>query len=512
MKKIKKIKEKVFLHPIMTFLILIGVTILLSGLFELFALHGDYSKVNANSNSLETKTIIIKSIFSLSGIKYIFSNTVSNFSAFAPLVNLIIVLLGIGIMDKSGYLESLFYLLTHKLRKNVVTFILAFIGIILSIVGDISFVVLIPIAALLFKYGKRNPQAGIITAFASIACGTGVNIFLNSTDSNLINYTNTAANIIDKGFTFSYFGLLFIMIIATVILSFIITNVTEKIIIPKLGKYEFDYEEKVSLTKKEKKGLLISGFFGTIYLLIFIYNIIPGLPLSGNLLDYSQARYIDKLFGYNSFFNSGFIFIVTTLFFILGLSYGIGAKTIGNHKDVCEDISHSLDNLGQTLVLIFFASTFISILKYTEIGNVITAMLSSLISSSGFTGIPLILLVFLVVIICTIISPQSINKWAILSGIVVPTMMNAGMSAEFAQLVFRAGECVSYGLTPVLAYFVIYLTFIQQYNQDPKGISIWETIKYIMPYALFTMVMWICLLILAYLIGLPTGIGASAIL
>ena len=512
MKKIKKIKEKVFLHPIMTFLILIGVTILLSGLFELFALHGDYSKVNANSNSLETKTIIIKSIFSLSGIKYIFSNTVSNFSAFAPLVNLIIVLLGIGIMDKSGYLESLFYLLTHKLRKNVVTFILAFIGIILSIVGDISFVVLIPIAALLFKYGKRNPQAGIITAFASIACGTGVNIFLNSTDSNLINYTNTAANIIDKGFTFSYFGLLFIMIIATVILSFIITNVTEKIIIPKLGKYEFDYEEKVSLTKKEKKGLLISGFFGTIYLLIFIYNIIPGLPLSGNLLDYSQARYIDKLFGYNSFFNSGFIFIVTTLFFILGLSYGIGAKTIGNHKDVCEDISHSLDNLGQTLVLIFFASTFISILKYTEIGNVITAMLSSLISNSGFTGIPLILLVFFVVIICTIISPQSINKWAILSGIVVPTMMNAGMSAEFAQLVFRAGECVSYGLTPVLAYFVIYLTFMQQYNQDPKGISIWETIKYIMPYALFTMVMWICLLILAYLIGLPTGIGASAIL
>ena len=139
-------------------------------------------------------------------------------------------------------------------------------------------------------------------------------------------------------------------------------------------------------------------------------------------------------------------------------------------------------------------------------------MLSSLISNSGFTGIPLILLVFFVVIICTIISPQSINKWAILSGIVVPTMMNAGMSAEFAQLVFRAGECVSYGLTPVLAYFVIYLTFMQQYNQDPKGISIWETIKYIMPYALFTMVMWICLLILAYLIGLPTGIGASAIL
>ena len=120
MKKVKKIREKVLLHPIMTFTILIGVTILLSGILELFAFHGDYSVANANTNSLETKSIIVKSLFSLSGIKYIFSNTVSNFASFAPLINLIILLLGIGIMDKSGFLESFFYLLTHKVRKNIV--------------------------------------------------------------------------------------------------------------------------------------------------------------------------------------------------------------------------------------------------------------------------------------------------------------------------------------------------------------------------------------------------------
>ena len=84
MKKIKKIREKIILHPIMTFLILIGLTIIFSGIFELFALHGNYSVVNVNSNSLESKTILVKSLFSLSGIKYIFSNTVSNFATFAP--------------------------------------------------------------------------------------------------------------------------------------------------------------------------------------------------------------------------------------------------------------------------------------------------------------------------------------------------------------------------------------------------------------------------------------------
>ena len=512
MKKVKKIREKMLLHPIMTFLILIGTTIILSGILELFAFHGDYSVANANTNTLETKTIIVNSLFSLSGIKYIFSNTVSNFASFAPLVNLIIILLGIGIMDKSGFLETFFCALTHKVRKNVVTFVLVLLGIILSIIGDISFIVLIPLSALLFKYGKRHPQAGIITAFASIACGTAINIILNSTDSSLITYTESAAQILDKTYNFSYFGLVFIMIIAAVDLAFIITNVTEKITIPKLGKFEYEGEEKVVLTKKEKRGLLIATFFGIIYLLIFIYNIIPGLPLSGNLLDYTQTRYIDKLFGYNSFFNSGFIFIITLLFFILGLSYGIGAKTIGNHKDVCVDISHSLDYLGKTLVLIFFASTFISIFKYTEIGNVITALLSGLISNSNFSGIPLIILVFLVSIITTIFVPQSVTKWSILSGSIVPTMMNSGMSAEFAQLVFRAGESITYGLTPMLAYFVIYLAFMEQYNQDSKGISIGKTIKYIMPYAMFTIVLWLVLLVVSYLIGLPIGVGTSAIL
>lgn len=513
MRKIKKIREKILLHPIMTFLILIGATIVLSGILELFAFHGNYSLANSNTNTLETKTIIVKSLFSLSGVKYIFSNTISNFATFAPLVNLIIILLGIGIMDKSGFLETFFYALTHKVRKNVVTFVLVLLGIFLSVTGDISFVILIPISALLFKYGKRHPQAGIITAFASITCGSAINIFLNATDSSLITYTENAAHVLDKSYNFSYFGLLFITILACIALAFIITNITEKITIPKLGKYEFEeVEERVVLTKKEKRGLLIAAFFGIIYLLIFIYNIIPGLPFGGNLLDYTQARYIDKLFGYNSFFNSGFIFIITLLFFILGLAYGIGAKTIGNHKDVCLDISHSLDYLGKTLVLIFFASTFISIFKYTEIGNVLTAMLSGLISNSNFVGIPLIILVFFVSIVSTIFVPQTILKWSYLSGSIVPTMMNAGISPEFTQLIFRAGESITYGLTPTLAYFVIYLAFMEQYNQDAKGISIGKVIKYIMPYAMFTLVMWLILLIISYLIGLPIGIGVSAII
>ena len=156
MKKIKKIREKIFLHPIMSFVILILITIGISGILSLFDVTGTYSTVNTKNYSLETTMVAVENLFSLSGLKYIFSNTVSNFASFTPLTTMLIMMLGFGIMDKTGFLDTLFYVLTRKLRKNVVTFILVVLCIASSILGDISYVIFIPLAAMLFKYGKRN--------------------------------------------------------------------------------------------------------------------------------------------------------------------------------------------------------------------------------------------------------------------------------------------------------------------------------------------------------------------
>lgn len=512
MNKIRKIRDKVVLHPIMSFLILILITICVSGILSLFDITGSYSTVNTKSNTLESTMITIENLFSLRGLKYIFSNTVSNFASFTPLSMLLITLLGISIMDKTGFLDTFFYVLTRKLRKNVVTFILVLICILSSIAGDISYIVLIPISALLFKYGKRNPQAGIITAFAAISCGIGINIFINSVDSSLLTYTQDAANLLKEGYTIKTTSFMIIMILATIALSFIITNITEKNIIPRLGKYELEEEEEKYVSKKELKSLYISIIIGTIYLLIFIYNIIPGLPLSGNLLDYSQKLYIDKLFGYNSFFNSGFVFVITILFFINGLTYGILTKSIKNNRDVCDDLSHSLDAMGKVLVLIFFASTFISILKYSNIGMLITSWFANIISTTKFTGLPLVLIVFILSALSTLILPSSIYKWSILSSVSVPVLMNSGMTPEFAQLIFRAGESITYGLTPVMAYFVIFLAYMELYNQDKKGVGLFKSLKYLVPYSIGTVCMWLIIIIVWYLVNIPLGIGISPLM
>ena len=514
MKRIKKIREKILLHPIMSFIILILITIGISGLLSLFDVTNNYNTVNTKNFSIETTMVAIENLFSLRGLKYIFSNTVSNFASFTPLSMLLITLLGIGIMDKTGFLDTLFYVLTRKLRKNVVTFILVFICILSSITGDIAYIVLIPIGALLFKYGKRNPQAGIITAFAAISSGIGLNIFISSVDSTLITYTKNAANLLKEGYDIKTTSFVIIMIVAIIALAFIITNITEKNIIPRLGKYEENEEEKEEkyVTKKELKGLYLALIIGAIYMLIFIYNIIPGLPFSGNLLDYTQTLYIDKLFGYNSFFNSGFVFVITILFFILGLVYGIKTKEIKNQRDVCDDLSHSLDGMGKVLVLIFFASAFISILKYSNIGTLLTSWFADIISKTSFTGLPLIFLIFILTAISTLVLPASINRWVILSPVAVPVLMNSGISPEFAQIIFRAGESVTYLLTPAMAYFAIYLAFMEIYNQDKKGTGLFSSLKFMLPYSIGTLVMWIIIITVWYLVAIPLGIGVSPVM
>ncbi len=509
MKRIRKNKGQK-IHPLMTYVMLIGITIVLSGFLHLLDAQATFYRVNNVTYDLIPDIQIVKSLFSLSGIKYIFTNTVSNFANFSVLSNLIILLMGISIMDKSGFLQTAITLTTKKLKKTTVTFFFVLICVLSSIFGDLSYLIFIPLGALLFYYGKRNPAIGIITSFAALSCGSGINIIFTSIDSNLLNYTSLAASTINSTYNMTYYSAMLIMVVAVILVSYIITFVTENIIVRRLPKYEFterELEEDI-VTKSEKKGMIYACGSAFIYLLIFIYSIIPGLPLSGALLDYSQTYYIDKLFSVNSFFSEGFVFVVTLLFIILGLFYGIGAKTIKNHRDFCDNLGHSLDGIGNMLVMIFLSSAFVSIFKQTNIGNVIVSYIGNIIANSGFNGLALIILVFVLVAIATLFVPSSSLKWYMLSGLVVPVMMQSGISPEFAQTIFRFAEISTLNITPLLAYFIVYLAYLEKYNQGEEKIRLFDSIKYQMPYTTLIAATLLILLILWYIIGIPLGINS----
>lgn len=503
-----KFKEKITLNPVMTFLILILLTIVLSGFLNLIGFEATYDKINIETGEYIATSESVESLLSLSGIKYIFTSTVSNFTAFTPLSMLIIVLIGIGIMEKSGFIKTTFTILTKYCKKYTITFWLVFLSVLMSITGDLGYVIMLPLSALMFSYGRRNPLLGIVSTYAGLTCGSGINFFLTSIDSEMLTYTIANANNIDMNYALGTTTFLFIMAIAVVLVSIIITVITERLSIRNVEKYEFKEEKKeLRLGKREYRGLIFSITAGALYLLIFIYNIIPGLPFSGNFLDYTQEFYIDKLFSYNSFFSNGFVFIVTMFFIILGLFYGIGAKTIKNHNDFCEDLTHSLDGTGRAIILILLGSILINVFKKTNIGTVLTITLTNIIGNASLSGIPLIIALFLVSSISTVFLTNPTAKWAVISTVAIPAFMNSSLSPEFAQVITRFGECATLGLTPLLAYFTVYIAYIEKYNQNDEPISLFRTLKYQIPYSIATGIILILILLGWYLIGIPLGIN-----
>lgn len=504
-------KEKIGLHPVMVLLLLCFITIIISGVLSFFNVQATYNRVSTITGDYVVTTEAVTSLFNLSGLKYIFTTTVANFANFVVLSHLIIILLGIGIMVKSGFLKTVITMLTKKAKKTSVTYVWILICIIASIIGDLAYIIFIPLGALLFLYGKRNPFLGIVTTFASLTCGSALSIFLTSIDSSLLDYTLINAYIFDSNYIISSFGYILIMIVSIVLLSLLLANITENYMAKKMPKYDFpeeDIEDDLVITKKKMRGLIYSLSAGAIYLLIFIYNIIPGLPFSGKLLDYSQDLYIDKLFSYDSFFSNGFVFIVAVLFVLLGLFYGIGAKTINNNKEFIDSLGYSLNGIGKVLVMIFAAATFINIFKESNIGNVLAASLANLVNNSNFSGFPISILLFLVTIITTLLLPSPISGWSVLSS-TVPTLMQVGVSPEFAQLIFRFGNAVAIGLTPIFAYFIVYMAFLGNYNQSDKPITLKRAISYQLPYALMTAALFLAILMVWYVVGMPLGVGTS---
>jgi len=499
-------KKKVKLSPIMTFIIMTIIVIVLSGFLHLLNLQAEYSTVNTVSNEVVNNVVEVQNLFSTSGIKHIVTSAVNGFVNFEPLATLIIILIGLGILEKTGFMRSFFTILTRNSKRNTVTFILIFICLLFSILGNSGFVIMLPIAALLFKYGRRNPLGGIIASFASLSFGYGINVFLSSNDSSLLTLTINAAKTLDPKYKIGIFFALFIMIVLLIAISVVFTYITEKKVMPKLPRYESD-EEVLIITNKELRGLIIGLGLGIIYTLLVIYMIIPGLPLSGAFLDHGGERYIDMIFGNNSLFAKGFIFIVTFAFFLIGIGYGFMTKTIKNNKDVTDSLGHSLDDIGSIIVLIFFASLFINVYEESHIGLVITGFISSLIGSLNFTGIGLILITLVCIAIANIFCPSSIVKWSMLSSTIVPLFMNASISPEFSQLVYVAGDSITNGLTPLFMYFVIYIAFMEKYNKG-EMVTLFGSIKTLIPYSVYSLIIWAIVLVGFYLIGIPVGIGS----
>ena len=524
MKEPKKLKLKRFyIHPITMFVLLLVFVVVLSGILSLFETQATYNIINKNKNELEPVLVTVENMFSFDGFKFMISNAMKNFLSFGPLGTFLVSLIGLTIAESTGFIEMLTRKHLSKVPGFIITFLIIFIATISSLINEVGYAILIPLAALIFFMNNRNPILGIVTAFCGVSFGYGVSIFVGTTEISIIEYTRQASHLIDETFHVSLTSNLYFIVVTSIIISIVGTLIIEKIIAPKLGKYKkdddtsqtekyhsFDMEEEeqkqIEQEKYEKKGLQNALIAGLIIVFLTIYSLIPKLPFSGMLLDLKEKAYVNQLFGENAFFQDGFTFLVALFFAITGIAYGIGSKSIKNDKDIIENASKRFNNLGGVIILMFVASQFIAVFRKSNIGFVITAWLAKAIESFHFSGIPLIILCLVSIAISNLFLTSTASKWLIFSPVVVPLLMQSNVSPQFAQIILRVGDSMTKGYTPLLASFVIYIGYLNMYNLNKnKPYNIRDSLKLIFPYFIIMSITWILIVVVWYVIGIPIG-------
>ncbi len=185
--------------------------------------------------------------------------------------------MGVGIAERAGLLAALMRLVVMKAPRKLTTLAIVFAGIMSNTAAELGYVVLIPLAAIIFHSLGRHPLAGLAAAFAGVSGGYSANLLLGTIDPLLSGITQQAARIIDPTYVVGAEANWYFMFASTFLISILGYYVTEKIVEPQLGPYKNELDEdentlknSAEVTAQEKKSACRSNtdIYFTVHTLI----------------------------------------------------------------------------------------------------------------------------------------------------------------------------------------------------------------------------------------------------
>jgi aminobenzoyl-glutamate transport protein len=485
-------------HPVMIFVYLIGLVVVLSAILALFGVQVSYQAYNPATHEIEPATTAARSLLTIEGIRFMFAGVVRNFMGFNAVGVIIVAMVGVGVAEESGLVKALIRKLVMVAPPKALTFILVLVGILSSIAADAGYLVLIPLAAAAFLSVGRHPLAGLAAAFAAVAAAFLVNVLIVPVDGILTEITNDAIRLVNPSRTIDLAANLWFSIGSVVLLTVLITAITERVIEPRLGAYTGDYHVpgENTLSDAEYRGLrfALRGLIA-VAVLIGLLLLPPGAPLrnpeTGAMI--SDSPFMNSL-----------IVSIALVFMVCGIAYGRGAGTLKTTGEAIGAMQKAIGSLGGLILLLLVISQFIAFFNYTNMATLAAVSLAGLLQQANLDALWLLVGFVVVVFILDLLITAAIAKWAIFAPVFVPLLMQLGVEPEAVLAAYRVGDSPMNAITPLNAYFAMIVTFAIRYQKD-AGVG--TVIALMLPYVLVLSVVWTAFLAGWYLLGLPWGLG-----
>lgn len=448
----------------------------------------------------EPVTFQARSLLTRDGLFWAISSMVDNFMAFPPLGVVLVGMLGIGVAERTGLIGAILKGFMLFVPHWLLTPAMVFVGIMSSMTLDAGYVVLPPLAAALYKAVGRSPLAGLAAVFAGVSAGFNANLFITGLEPMLAGFANTGAQVIDPDYVVNPACNWYFMIASTAVMTLTGWAVTSWFVEHRLTRKspeeggpvpptQEDLEHQ-NLTAQEVHGLWMAGISFVVTLALFLLAItIKNAPLNG--IGANFDRWVEA--------------IVPMLFFcfvIPGIVYGISMGNLKNDKDIAKLLMESMSYMAPIIVLAFFAAQFIEYFRYSGLDRMLAIAGGQALGQAEMSPMLLIVTFIGVTMVFNLFVGSMSAKYAMFAPIFIPMFMMIGISPELTQAAYRIGDSVTNIITPLNAYLVIILVFMQKYV--PKG-GMGTLISTMVPYTIVFAIVWTIMLMVWMWLGWDLG-------
>ena len=449
-----------------------------------------------------------ESLLSAVNIQRLLVEMPATFTGFHPLGYVLVVMLGAGVAERSGLFAAAMSGAVSNAPRFLLTPAVALIGMLGNLAADAAYVVLIPLAGVIFAAAGRHPIAGIAAAFAGVSGGFSANLVPGSIDALLFGITESAAETILPAFNANIAGNAYFIIGMTFVFLPVIWYVTDKIIEPRLGPLVPGEMESSSagvikdpdtkLSDVEVAGLKKAGWasLGVILLWVFL-SLGPGTPL----IDESASAEAQLNPLYQSLVAGFFV-----LFLAAGWAYGAATGVVKSHRDIVEMMSGAMADLSYYLVLAFTAAHFVAMFAWSNLGLIFAISGAGVLEGSNLPNSVLLSLIILFSAMINLFIGSASAKWALLSPVLVPMLMLIGISPEMSTAAYRVGDGATNIITPLMPYFPLILIFCQRWQ---KQFGLGSLAATMLPYSVLMLFAGLALTVVWVVLGIPLGPGAT---
>lgn len=437
-------------------------------------------------------------------------NMVSVFVNFAPLGIVLVALLGVGVAEHTGFINAGLRRLLGWTSVRLLTPMVILVAILSHTAADAGYVVVIPLAAVMFYAVGRHPLAGIAAAFAGVSGGFSANFIPSAIDPMLAGITQTAAQLIEPTIEINPLVNWFFMAASSLLVISVGWWLTDRVVEPRLMKdtpVDGDMSEMPqmqALQPNESRGLLWAGL-GVLGALVAL-TVIVMLPDSP-LRDPNPAlAFHESITSFGAPLMRSIVPLIFIFFLIPGIIYGYVAGTIDTHKDIIAGMSKAMESMGYYIVMAFFAAQFIAAFTASNLGILLAVNGAEFLQALNLPAQLTIVGIVALTMFVNLFVGSASAKWLIIAPIFVPMLMQLGISPELTQAAYRVGDSTSNILTPLLPYFPLVVVFCKKYF---KGAGIGTLISMMLPYAVALSIAWTVFLLIYWALGLPLGLQAS---